>query len=1193
MTLDEPKQNPHDLEGRAKAAAERLLRQRATRRGANERVFEDDRLVAGRYRVLRLLERGGAGQVYKVLDEELERHIALKALHPGIAASPKAARRFKQELLLAREVTHVNVCRLYELGRDETTADDGRPGDKPGENPGAPLFLTMELIEGESLAEVAESCAPLPTREIVELGRQIALGLGAAHQKGVIHGDLKAQNVLLQDLPDGARRAVLTDFGLATLVSPSSDPAGNGHKSSPGDLEAPVESSHDRALVGTPLTMAPEQVRGDGITPKTDIYSFGVLLYHLATGAWPFNGPTPLNIAVRRLETLPEPPRRHRPSLPRNLESLILKCLEPRPADRPQSMEEILGRLDDPRLLDADADQVTGSTTKRSGNPLKIRWAALAVVLLLTAPLCFRRSPTPSSSLSPLAEAIQERPAVLWLGLRGLPSSQDDDSAWLATLVEKGIEAYLSAGGELRLVAGEKAAEIRRELDAAGLESLDPLDAPRLRQLKRRADVDHVLYGRAETVGNGELRFEIYPPGSSKDVPDLGGLVSAEDLADLTDQVSAVSERLRTRLALERSTDEQRSAARAEIPSHPEAARLYMEGLDALNRYQTQNAADLLRQSLNQEPNHPKVLATLSTVWMTLGRGDRAKQASRLAFEHAHSLSRAQQMGIEALYRLRHREWQRAASIFSALWEFFPDEAEYGLGLVEALDRGGEVERALEALETLRSRLPGSIPSPRMARFHLTESMLAYHQGDYERSERTARLARQIGESIEAPAVVAEAMVQESLTRIVTDADLAAVEDTLRQAIEMLEHLGESQSLVRAQLYLADCAKRADRFEVAEAAYRRTIDTATAIGKVADRDRARTSLAILLDGQGQLRDGLILKQQVLQSYRERNVVQGAVIAQENVAISLLKMGRTTAALEELADVERRYQELGDRIGMAWSPYYQGRAWLDRGELTLAERHLARAQGAIDASPQAIPGNLAGAVDYERARLALLQRRLDVARNLAEPLIPLHESIDQPFGVAESRLLVARIDRLQGRFQQATEQAEAALAHFRATGVAHEVLAARTELAEIELANINPEASAPSPTHSMKEGPARLRFQETSEILVSKPGAACNDLATVPMLEHRRVVLLASVVATTCRYAAQAPKIQVLEELEPIISEARDLELFLPELRARLLKSRALRDLNRRQAAQAEIQTLAQMAQERGFNRSTVTDARYE
>jgi serine/threonine protein kinase len=263
-------------------------------------AFAPDELIAERYRVVRFIARGGMGEVYEVEDLVLRDRVALKTVRAEVAADGMAVERFKREIHLARKVTHPNVCRIFDI------------------SPQQPFFLTMELLAGETLSERLRRAGPLSPDEALPIVRQIADGLHAAHQAGVVHRDLKPGNVMLVE-SRGALRAVVTDFGLARLES------GEDHRGL---------TLTTAGVVGTPAYLAPEQIEGKEITPAVDIYALGIVIYEMLTGTVPFIGDNALSTAVKRLQHAPASPRVHMPGLDARWEAAILRCLERDPAGR-------------------------------------------------------------------------------------------------------------------------------------------------------------------------------------------------------------------------------------------------------------------------------------------------------------------------------------------------------------------------------------------------------------------------------------------------------------------------------------------------------------------------------------------------------------------------------------------------------------------------------------------------------------------------------------------------------------------------------------------------------------------------------------------------------------------------------------------------------------------------------------------
>src|SRR5215210_2103948 len=277
-------------------------------RPSGEPAFAPGERIAERYRVVRFLARGGMGEVYEVEDQELRERVALKTVRGDVSRDNLAIERFRREIQLARKVTHPNVCRIFDLAFH-----------------GGGILLTMELLEGETLAQRLRRAGPMSTEEALPVARQIADALHAAHQAGIVHRDLKPGNVVLTE-HRGTARAVVTDFGLARLES--------------GE-DAMTLTAH-AAVVGTPAYLAPEQVEGKEITGAVDIYALGIVLYEMLTGTVPFVGDTALSVAVRRLQEKPASPRVHVPGLDARWEAAILRCLERDPAARFQSTPEVV-----------------------------------------------------------------------------------------------------------------------------------------------------------------------------------------------------------------------------------------------------------------------------------------------------------------------------------------------------------------------------------------------------------------------------------------------------------------------------------------------------------------------------------------------------------------------------------------------------------------------------------------------------------------------------------------------------------------------------------------------------------------------------------------------------------------------------------------------------------------------------------
>jgi serine/threonine-protein kinase len=340
--------------------------------------FTPGTTLAGRYRIVSLLGRGGMGEVYRADDLKLGQPVALKFLPETLSSDGAALARFHREVRVARHVSHRNVCRVYDIGEL-----DGQQ------------FLSMEFIKGEELSSLLRRIGRLPADKAIEIARQLCAGLAAAHENNVLHRDLKPANVMI----DGDGNVRILDFGLAGLAE---------------------EFGHDEVRAGTPAYMAPEQLSGEGVSFKSDIYSLGLVLYEVFTGKRAFvAGTLDELLRLRKSETTPTIPSSLVKEIDPLVERVILRCLETDPKARPASALQVAAALPGGDPLQAalaagetPSPEMVAAAPKAGSLKPVIAFALLASFLVLYALACFFSDSVTLYSLAPLEkspEILQER----------------------------------------------------------------------------------------------------------------------------------------------------------------------------------------------------------------------------------------------------------------------------------------------------------------------------------------------------------------------------------------------------------------------------------------------------------------------------------------------------------------------------------------------------------------------------------------------------------------------------------------------------------------------------------------------------------------------------------------------------------------------------------------------------------------
>jgi serine/threonine-protein kinase len=575
-------------------------------------------VVAGRYEIIEELGRGGMGSVYRAEDKKIKEDVALKIIKPEIAANELTMERFHNELKLTRKIAHRNVCKMYDMGED-----------------GGIHFITMEYVPGETLKSLADRIGQLPVEKSIAIARQICYGLAEAHSLGIIHRDLKPQNIMI----DESGNAHIMDFGIARSAS------------APGIT---VEG----AVIGTPAYMAPEQMEGQLADQRTDIYSFGTVLFEMLTGALPFEGDTAISIALKQKNEKPPDPRNFNPRIPEEFSLLILNCLEFDPKSRIQSVDQILDTLQKSEKALSEISQKLVPQRVEVKTQKKFPSLKVAIGFSLIAAIFVAGFLIVSNLFPPEREKSgTDQATTHWENsIAVLPfrdQSPQKDQEHICTGLTLAINNRLTQLGELKVIS--LPAVMRFKDRAMGIE-----------QIGQELGVRHILDGTILREGNririlGELI-------DTKNGVNLWSDVYEGNLDKVFAVYDQVSQKVAEAMKLELAPDAV-LALKSDRPDNIEAYEYYLKAMTFFNTHyvlsrdeqdfdnaiqmfdralkldpnyalayaglawayqhhyiSTDNIQDFLKVKENMEvayeldPEHPLVLACKS--WVELGRGD-------------------------------------------------------------------------------------------------------------------------------------------------------------------------------------------------------------------------------------------------------------------------------------------------------------------------------------------------------------------------------------------------------------------------------------------------------------------------------------------------------------------------------------------------------------------------------------------
>jgi tetratricopeptide (TPR) repeat protein/TolB-like protein len=759
--------------------------------------------------------------------------------------------------------------------------------------------------------------------------------------------------------------------------------------------------------------MSPEQVRGEPVDHRSDIFSLGCVLYEMVCGRRAFSSDTAVETMTAILREEPAEISASGVALPVELADSIRRCLEKRPESRFQSASDLAYNL---RSLVSTTSKPSMVPPARPTVGRKLTpWLAVAALIAVTALIIVQRGRQPAPA-APIEIAVQ-RPtapetlcrAVAVLGFHNLAGR--DEMNWVSTAVAELLGTHLGAGGELRITPGEAVTQAKIELE---LPESDSFTAATLEKVRRNLGADVVVIGSFLALGpEGDDKVTLSVRAQDTKSGEMIGLVAEQgDLEEIFALVGSVAAKLAQDLGIGTATAEAATASRATFPADTEAARLYAEGLDHLRHFDALAAKDVLQSAVAAAPEHPMPHLALSEAWGRLGYDVKAREAAEAAFERAEGLGLTVRLTVEARHREIEGEWEQAAGLYRTLWAEAPDGIEHGLALARVELADDEQEAASATLAALRQ-----LPAPASAdpRIDIAEAAAARLASNYGLELAAAARAAEKGAARQAPLLVAEARLHEASAQW----SLGSYEPAI-EAAETARSLWE---------------------------------------KAGDRRGAANALTLIANvrmNQGDLEGALERYERSLAIHREIGNRRGEGGSLNNLAIVYLELGDLSGALERYEQALAIRTEVGDRRGEATVLNNMATVSLQQGDLSTGlerlERALAIHRQTGDLHGQGFTLNSIGAAlyymgDFEGARLRY------------EEALAIRREIGERRGEAESLANIADVLNQLGDPSGARERFEEALAIHREIGYLQGEALALINLGEVHLAQAEPGRAA--------------------------------------------------------------------------------------------------------------------------------------
>jgi len=606
-----------------------------------------------RYEIVQMLGEGGMGAVYKAWDLELDRLVALKVIRPELAVHEQVLQRFKQELILARKITQKNVIRIFDLGE----ADGVK-------------FITMEFIEGKDLTALIKEKGRLTFEECADVIYQTCTALDAAHSEGVVHRDLKPQNIMVEK----TGRIIVMDFGIARTME-------QGHG-----------MTQTGAVIGTPDYMSPEQVMGEHVDARSDLFTLGIIFYQLLLGQLPYKADTMQGAMFKRTREKPKLPVEVDPAVPALLSDITAKCMQMDPAQRYQAALEIQRDIDAWRggsktRIDLPVEKLPEPAKPPRSRATMAIVAAAAIVLVGGGIFFARKAFLPSGAPA--------TPAAPLHSLAILPfhnATSDPKLDWIGSAMAEMLSTDVGQSASVRAVSSERVSHVLKDLHVT---SQADWDASTIGRIANQSNADTVVSGSYVQLGD-RIRID----ANIQDLKRGQSVTVKEEAAgdkEIFTAVDRLASQIRENLLVSKSLlKELQEHAFKPSTASVAALREYNHGLEEARAGKNTPAAQSFQAAIKEDNQFALAYVKLAQAYSDLGQDEDAEPAAQKAVALSASLPMQEKYLIQAGYDRIEKDYPKAIEAYQNLIKVSPDNTDYLFDLGMAYENTGDYFRAKE-----------------------------------------------------------------------------------------------------------------------------------------------------------------------------------------------------------------------------------------------------------------------------------------------------------------------------------------------------------------------------------------------------------------------------------------------------------------------------------------------------------------